>query len=195
MLMLLKSEWRCTVLVHMKAAQTRDRRPRGAEEPGLVVWIWRKNLTRGGERQWREIKSTPLHKYTITNHHHQFNFFSRIHLKPQRTKQWKQTGCSEGAACSIWKIWAWWPTQTDAFINPSIHQGQQTDLFDLPSQNVELRNQHKCGKHCIDYLTAHWRDSGMRWRRSRMTHSGGTSKQKCTYNFSLRFLGIHLLPW
>lgn len=42
----------------------------------------------------------------------------------------------------------------DAVSNCSIQRSQQTDVFDLPSQNVELRNQHHCSKHCIDNLTA-----------------------------------------
>lgn len=47
-------------------------------------------------------------------------------------------------------------------INPSIQRSQQSDLFYLPSQNVELRNQHECGEHRIDYLTAGQRDD-RRW--------------------------------
>lgn len=42
--------------------------------------------------------------------------------------QLKRTGCSEGAACSIWKIWALLTKQTDAIINPSIQTSQQTRL-------------------------------------------------------------------
>lgn len=120
MLPLSKSGWWCTVHVHMKAARTHDRKPTSPEELGLLMWIRLKNLI-------KESNEIGVMLCAVNDVYASVFELCRIHLKRWRTRQWKRTDCSEGAACSIWRIWAL--AKADTVIYPPVQVSQQKSVF------------------------------------------------------------------